>query len=151
MRVGLVGCVKKKLDRPAPAADLYVSPLFRMRREYVEHTCDVWLILSALHGVLAPATVIEPYDVTLTRMGTRNRRAWAAQVLEDLSRRFDDMHDVVFEVHAGSAYADHGLVEGLRRRGATVELPVAGLRMGEQLAWYRDALESMSGGETVNR
>lgn len=143
MRVGLVGCVKKKLGQPAPAAELYVSPLFRLRREYVERRCDKWLILSALHGVLDPTTVIEPYDVTLTRMGVRERRAWSREVRADLRGRLEDLGACTFEIHAGAAYADHGLVDGLHEGGASVELPVAGLRMGEQLAWYRDALDRM--------
>lgn len=41
-RVGLVGCVKQKLHHPATAADLYVSPLFRGRRRYVERTSSSW-------------------------------------------------------------------------------------------------------------
>jgi hypothetical protein len=41
--------VKKKEDHELPARDLYVSPLFRGRREYVERSCDRWFILSALH------------------------------------------------------------------------------------------------------
>ena len=143
MRIGLVGCVKKKLDRPAPAADLYISPLFRLRREYVERTCDEWLILSALHGVLDPSTAIDPYDVTLTRMGVSERRAWAREVLADLRGRWEALGACNFEIHAGSAYADHGLVDGLREGRTAVELPVAGLRMGEQLAWYRKSLDQM--------
>lgn len=36
VRVGLVGCVKTKSRRAAPARDLYLSPLFRGWRSYVE-------------------------------------------------------------------------------------------------------------------
>ena len=32
MRIGLVGCVKSKLDTAASARDLYTSPLFLRRR-----------------------------------------------------------------------------------------------------------------------
>lgn len=35
-RIGLVGCVKKKLPYEAAARDLYISNLFRGRRGYVE-------------------------------------------------------------------------------------------------------------------
>ena len=57
MRVGLVGCVKKKGSSPAPAGDLYISPLFIGRRRFVEASCDRWFILSALHGLLDPDQV----------------------------------------------------------------------------------------------
>ena len=62
MRIGLVGCVKKKGPVAAPAEELYVSPLFVGRRRFVESTCDRWFILSALHGLVDPHEVIEPYD-----------------------------------------------------------------------------------------
>jgi hypothetical protein len=32
----------------------------------------------------------------------------------------------VFELHAGAAYRDFGVVDGLRQRGATAEVPAAG-------------------------
>jgi hypothetical protein len=50
MRIGLVGCVKGKRSRPAPARELYTSALFLGRRAFVEATCERWFILSAKHG-----------------------------------------------------------------------------------------------------
>jgi hypothetical protein len=66
MRVGLVGCVKSKLAAPAPASELYTSPLSRGRRAAVEVSCDSWYVLSPLHGLVPPARVLEPYDLALT-------------------------------------------------------------------------------------
>jgi uncharacterized protein DUF6884 len=57
--------VKKKLTHRAPAEDLHVSPLFVGRCRYVEGSCDRWFILSAEHGLVTPATELEPYDETL--------------------------------------------------------------------------------------
>lgn len=59
-RIGLVGCVKEKTNTPQPAAKLYTSPLFRGRVRYVERSCDSWSVLSALHGLVEPATVLDP-------------------------------------------------------------------------------------------
>lgn len=53
-RVVVVGCVATKLDRPAPAKDLYVSPLFARRRRYAEAIGDLWVIFSAKHGIVGP-------------------------------------------------------------------------------------------------
>lgn len=136
VRIRLVGCVKSKLAFPAPAGELYVSPLFRGRRAAVERSCDRWFILSAAHGLVDPDRVLEPYDVTLTTRGSQQRREWARQVLNQLIETVGGLSGQTFEVHAGSAYTDHGLLEGLRAAGATVELPVAGLTMGQQLARY---------------
>jgi hypothetical protein len=41
-----------------------------------------------------------------------------------------------FEIHAGSAYAEFGLADGLRRAGGSVSLPAAGLSLGQQLRFY---------------
>ena len=139
-RIGLVGCVKQKLDHAAPAADLYVSPLFRGRRAYVERTCERWFILSALHGVVRPDAPLEPYDVTLNSASRAQRRAWSAKVLRQLDAEVGPCVGLTIEIHAGANYADFGLVGGLRARGATVVQPAAGLSsMGRQLAFYADA------------
>ena len=138
MRIGLVGCVKGKRSSPAPARDLYTSPLFLKRRAFVEPTCDRWFILSAKHGLVDPDEILAPYDETLTHASEERRRAWSRQVLADLEQALPDLHDVHFEIHAGSAYFDHGLEDGLRRRGATVEAPTRGLAIGRQLAFYKE-------------
>lgn len=135
MRIALVGCVKAKLDRPAPAADLYTSTLFTGRRRWVEQTCEQWWILSALHGLVAPDTVLDPYDVTLTNQPVARRRAWAQQVLGDLAA-VTDLSGATVEIHAGADYRDHGLASGLVTAGATVEVPARGLGIGQQYALY---------------
>lgn len=58
--VGLVGCASQKLKRPAPARELYVSPLFKKASAYAEATCDRWYVLSAKHGLVHPDAVLEP-------------------------------------------------------------------------------------------
>ena len=139
MRIGLVGCVKSKLTHAAPAADLYTSPLFRGRRAYVGRSCERWLVLSALHGAVRPDVVLEPYDVTLNDASRAERRAWASRVLGQLEGELGSLRGLTFEIHAGANYTDWGLVEGLRERGATVEQPLAGLSLGQQLAFYAAA------------
>lgn len=135
-RIGLVGCVKTKRGARTPARDLYVSPLFRGRRRYVEATCGRWFVLSARHGLVRPDEVLTPYDETLTDRSTARRRAWATSVLESLDETVPDHRALTYEVHAGAAYRDYGLVEGLCRRDAAVEVPTMGLSQGEQLAFY---------------
>jgi hypothetical protein len=136
VRVGLVGCVKQKAASALAAEDLYTSPLFRGRRAYVRASCDRWLILSAKHGLVHPADVIAPYDETLTTASTKARQAWSARVLAALVAELDQLEGITFEIHADAAYRDFGLVDGLRERGAQVEVPAAGLNQGEQLAFY---------------
>gem|GEM_PF-2798363 len=136
MRVGLVGCVKTKQPAPARAAELYTSPLFVGRRRWVERTCDRWYVLSALHGLLEPGAVIAPYDLTLTDRSNAERAEWSRRVLAQIAEDLGDLRGMVFEVYAGGAYRAHGLLTGLRQRGATVEVPAEGLSQGRQLAFY---------------
>jgi hypothetical protein len=135
-RIGLVGCVKTKLASPAPARDLYRSALFQGRRRWVEQSCDRWLILSVGHGLVDPDQVLAPYQEALGSLGTAGRRVWARRVLSELEARVGPLGAGVYEIHAGAAYRDCGLVDGLIVAGATVEVPAAGLSQGEQLAMY---------------
>lgn len=125
------------MSAPSPARDLYSpSPLFRGRRAYVEKDCDRWLVLSAKHHVVGPDEVLEPYDVTLAGASRQVKRRWTATVLEELRRELGELSSHLFEIHAGHDYWGFGLVDGLEKSGATVDIPTRGLRQGEQLAFY---------------
>jgi hypothetical protein len=137
-RIGLVGCVKQKQTEPAPARELYTSPLFRGRRAFVEDSCDRWYILSARHGLVDPGQALGPYDEAMTDASTSRRRAWARHVLDALDTVVPDHSLVTYEIHAGAPYRDFGLIAGLQARGAAVEVPAAGLTQGEQLRFYAD-------------
>lgn len=147
MRIGLVACSKMKLARPAPARELYTSPLFRAASIYCEATYDRWLILSALHGLMEPDQVIEPYDVTLRGMPQARQLEWIARVVaQGLARGWrlqcaprphgvpvspDLWGDFVLYLHAGELY---------RRAfwSDSVHVPLAGLGIGRQLQWYAE-------------
>jgi len=141
-RVGLVGCVKEKASRAMPAQDLYTSSLFAGRRHFVESSCDEWWILSAEHGLVHPGDELAPYDVTLKDAGRAQRRDWSAQVLASIDQRVRPRPGDVFEIHAGAEYRDFGLLEGLRSRGCTIEIPTEGMRIGHQLRFYKEATSS---------
>lgn len=130
--VVLVSCVKSKRSRPAPARDLYTSALFSKIRHLVEAQGARWFILSALHGLMDPADIIAPYERTLLTMGVADRRRWAAEVLEALLPRLRDERRVV--MFAGARYREF-LIGPLQRKGLEIVVPMAGLRLGEQLAW----------------
>ncbi|WP_262852281.1 DUF6884 domain-containing protein [Mumia quercus] len=139
----LVGCVKKKLDVPAPAKDLYTSTLFRKERAYAEQAGARWFVLSAEHGLVDPEQVLEPYDLRLSKTSRDYRRAWGARVVKQLGEAVGTVDGRTIEVHAGSAYADaiRGLLSG---EGATVIEPLAGLTMGARLSWYGTAGDPVS-------
>jgi hypothetical protein len=91
--------------------------------------------LSAKHGLVAPDDGLERYDETMNDKSAAARREWAAIVLRQLELLVKFPGNV-FEIHAGAAYRKFGLVNGLRDRGAIVEIPAEHLGQGEQLAFY---------------
>ena len=127
----LVACCGPKLDKPSPAADLYVSPLFKKARRYAEQR-GRWFILSALHGLLAPSTIIAPYDVTLKRMTARERREWGHKVREQIEAA--DLLEYPLVALAGDDY-----VKPLLAAGLDVSQPMKGLSIGKQLQWLNNA------------
>jgi len=120
-----------------PARNLYISDWFQKASAYVMRVADEWYILSAKHGLIAPDTVIGPYDETLSRMPASARRAWARRVLKDLDRVLQPGDHVV--VLAGAKYREN-LVDPIRAMGCSVEIPMEGLGIGKQLSWLKKQL-----------
>jgi hypothetical protein len=135
--MALVSCVKSKRAHAAPARELYTSPLFTMARDLIEAQEAQWRVLSALHGLIEPSAIITPYEYTLKRLGVAERRAWANRVLMDLLPLMEAVDRAVF--FAGVRYREF-LTEPIMRRGICIEVPMEGLRQGEQLAWLRNQL-----------
>lgn len=133
----LISCVSLKLDRPAPARELYVSALFRKARAYAEASGQDWFVLSAEHGLVHPDTIVAPYEKTLNTMPVAERREWATRVLAALEPHLLDADRIVFL--AGARYRE--LLEGPLSRRARVEVPMAGLGIGRQLQWLTRHLE----------
>jgi len=128
----LVSCVGQKRDRPSAAKDLYTSAWFRKARAYIESTDCPWYILSAEYGLLDPERVVEPYENTLNTMAIRGRRLWAERVFAEL--QVSGVADGRLSFLAGQRYREF-LVPQLRGHGIEVEIPMEGLRIGEQLRW----------------
>lgn len=74
--VCVVPCGSEKLDHPAMARDLYTSTMFRLAWDAAMAEVEAYegqariLILSALHGLIDPATIVDPYDVKMGDPGS---------------------------------------------------------------------------------
>ncbi|MEU7590628.1 DUF6884 domain-containing protein [Micromonospora sp. NPDC049230] len=68
--VVIVPCGGKKLPTAAPAGELYVGSYHRACRRAAAARGGRLLILSAKYGLLDPATVIDPYDLTMGQPGS---------------------------------------------------------------------------------
>jgi hypothetical protein len=133
--VALVSCVKSKRPHNSPARSLYTSAWFQKVRDIVEASGVRWFVLSSRYGLVAPDAEIAPYDYTLNTLGVAKRRTWAASVLDKLLPELAGENRVV--MFAGQRYREF-LVEPLRERGIKVEVPMASLTRGEQLAWLSE-------------
>ena len=131
----LVACVAQKANDSLPAEEMYVSDWFRKARSYVRGRMslqDSWYILSAKYYLLEPSRVISPYNETLNTMRKPDRLRWATCVLSQLLPITDAGDSMI--MLAGTRYRE-ALEPALRARGCTVEVPMAGLGIGEQKAW----------------
>jgi uncharacterized HhH-GPD family protein len=131
----ILGCVSTKVAGPTRAKDLYASPLWMKRRRYAESTGKPWFIFSARHGIIEPDSVIEWYDVAMSRLASDEIRRMGEQASEQLSSFVGDLNGRRFEIHAGASYV-RALKPALARRGASLDQPLEGLTFGRQLHWY---------------
>jgi hypothetical protein len=154
-RIIIIGCVAAKLDRKAPASELYVSPLFRKRRAYAEGTGLPWGIFSAHYGLLWPEQEVEPYEQRMQDLPLWKReslgRGVGATIRHEFGfaqrfpkkvpalRRGVEVESLVLEVHAGISYVEAlewEVASAAKLWGWTMETPLARLPIGRQLAWY---------------
>jgi cytoplasmic iron level regulating protein YaaA (DUF328/UPF0246 family) len=134
--VVLVSCAARKAAGALPAKDLYISDLFQKSRAYAEKTGEEWFILSALYGLVEPETVIEAYDRTLNQMRRPEREAWATRVAGQITDLVPKQSRLVFL--AGENYRRELVC--LLDKHYQIEIPMHGLRVGEQLKFLKEAI-----------
>lgn len=136
MRIALIGCVKKKLEKPKKARELYISSLFVKSLEYAEKIieADKIYVLSAKYGLVPIDKVIEPYEKTLKNMKKNERVEWANEVLSELSKVSDIMKDEYY-ILAGKNYYEN-IVTKLKN----VKIVMEGLQLGPRLKFLNKEL-----------
>lgn len=141
LRVALVGCGAMKLDHAAPARELYTGPLFRAALAYAEDEAfDAIFVLSAKHGFVQLHQRLEPYDVALEGLSEDERKLLGALVVRDLAQELEGEPAEV-TVLAAEGYV--GLLDGAPWK---VHAPLAGLGIGERLAWFKQQREEAPAG-----
>lgn len=132
-KIILISCVSKKLPTVAKAKDLYVSTLFRLNMQYaLKLQPDTIYILSAMHGLLSVDDLVEPYDLTLNTMSSRQVKAWADKVMGQISACADPKTDH-FVFLAGDKYRKF-----LLPHLTSYEVPMQGLTIGRQLQFLSE-------------
>lgn len=133
----LVSCVKPKRGYPSPAKDLYLSDWFKKASRYASQNTDEWFILSAKYFLVNPEQVIEPYDLTLKSMNVEEKKEWANHVYQ-MIKLLISSEDKIFFL-AGQDYRKY-LIPLLQHDGFAVNVPMEGLRIGEQKSWLKSKL-----------
>lgn len=128
----LIACSMAKLDHAAPAAQLYTGQAFKLAMKAAAGA-DI-LILSALHGVLEPADIVDPYDRYLAGLTTKERALWAISTAAQLAPHRERFAIIL----AGKHYAA-ACDEFTNKRE-----PLKGLGIGRQLSFLKNAAEFLS-------
>lgn len=130
----LVACTKRKLSVAVEAAELYrASAWFRLARSYVEAQGLPWYILSDLHGLVAPDTVLKPYELSMRGTSLSHRRLWGERVVTALDALGLGVATPV-HVLAGKLYRDP-LADWL---GSRAIIPMKHMRIGQQMRWLSE-------------
>ena len=133
----LLSCSARKAGNPLPAAELYQGTLFKASLAWAQQQQpDAIYILSAKHHLVEPDRVLQPYDLTLNDMPTAELRRWSDAVLEQLKSATDIERDR-FIILAGDRYRRF-LIPHLRN----VELPLEGMRIGEQVQFLQSQVQA---------
>ncbi len=136
--MSLVACVSKKKDSTDKGEKLYISDWFQKASEYAKRKAEEWYILSDEHGVLSPEEEIAPYNKTLKEMKKDEKIKWAERVKHQLEKIVRPGNTII--ILAGNEYRKL-LLDFLNEKGCKVEIPMKGLRIGEQRQWLQQQLE----------
>lgn len=138
MKITLISCVSKKLDKKEKAENLYVSPLFKFNLNFAKKlNSDKIFILSAKYGLITLEKEIEPYNLTLNTMKNDEIKNWSEQVLNDLKKQADLEKDE-FIFLAGEKYRRH-LLPNIKN----YQIPLQGLGIGKQLKFLKEHVKRM--------
>ena len=129
----LISCVSRKLSYKTKAGDLYISTLFRLNLKYAQKLAPSKIfVLSAKYGLVDIDEKIEPYDLTLNSMPYKERKKWAAKVLNQMAG-YCNLQEDHFIILAGQKYRQY-IIPNL----ASYKIPMKGLRIGEQLKFLKE-------------
>jgi len=135
-KIVLISCASKKLAFKSKAEDLYISTLFRLSFTYAKKLKpDKIFILSAKYGLLNLNDEIATYNETLNDKSTSDVKIWTEKVVIELEK-LTNLENDQFIFFAGKKYREYILPHV-----KNYEIPLKGLRIGEQLQFLKVKIE----------
>ncbi len=142
-KIVLLSCTKSKLDRRAPAQELYsASPMFKKTLEYGKSLQpDKMYILSAKHHLVPLNKELAPYDKTLKEMPADEKEKWGEETVKQMKSAGLNLNKDKFIFLTGSEY-----MKPLTKYipDSNIEKPMEGRRMGERLKWLNTQISKLN-------
>ena len=140
-KIVILSCTKSKLDKPAPAQELYgASPMFRKTLEYGKSLQpDKMYILSAKHHLVPLNKELAPYDKTLKEMPKDEKEKWAEETIKQMKSKGLNLDKDNFVFLTGSEY-----MKPLKPYIKNIEAPMEGKRLGERLGWLNSQIKKLN-------
>ena len=141
-RIVLLSCTKSKLDKSAPAQELYsASPMFQKTLEYGKKLKpDKMYILSAKHHLVPLTKELAPYDKTLKEMPKDEKEKWGEETIKQMKSAGINPEKDKFIFLTGNEYMKplaKYIPEG------NIEKPMDGKRFGQRLKWLNSQLSEI--------
>lgn len=141
--VALIACSKGKRAQAGRPEAVYTGSLLQAQLAYARRVMSFpderIFILSAKYGLLPLAQEIEPYDLTLAQLTADERHEWGFRVVSALLDRVPGVYGAF--VMAGKLYRT---AVGEHLNYADIHQVVPHPKhygIGQQLAWYKGALQ----------
>ena len=141
-RIVLLSCTKSKLDKPAPAQELYsASPMFQKTLEYGKKLKpDKMYILSAKHHLVPLTKELAPYDKTLKEMPKDEKEKWGEETVKQMKSAGINPEKDKFIFLTGNEYMKP-LAKYIPEDN--MEKPMDGKRFGQLLKWLNSQLSEI--------
>ena len=141
-KIVLLSCTKSKIDRTAPAQELYsASPMFQKTLEYGKKLKpDKMFILSAKHHLVPLTKELAPYDKTLKEMPKDEKEKWGEETAKQMRSAGISPEKDKFIFLTGSEYLKP-LTKYIPEEN--IETPMEGKRFGQRLKWLNSQLSEI--------
>ena len=141
-RIVLLSCTKSKLDKTAPAQELYsASPMFQKTLEYGKKLKpDKMYILSAKHHLVPLTKELAPYDKTLKEMPKDEKEKWGEETVKQMKSAGINPEKDKFIFLTGNEYMKP-LAKYIPEDN--MEKPMDGKRFGQRLKWLNSQLSEI--------